>query len=177
MFPVLQTQRYILRQITHADAPELFKGLSDQVVIQYYGVSYHSMEGIRLQLEWYESLLRNQTGIWWAICNKEADAKLIGTCGFNNWKQEHKCTDMGYWLLPQAWNKGIMTECLPAIIQYAFTHLDIHRIEAVVESENTRSSHLLKKLGFTYEGTQRECEIKNYRYINLEYYALLNPSN
>jgi [ribosomal protein S5]-alanine N-acetyltransferase len=167
----------MLRQITAADKKALFEGLSDPVVIQYYGVSYRTMEEIQWQLDWFESLLRKKKGIWWAICFKETPEQLMGTCGFNNLKKEHKCTDMGYWLLPKAWNKGIMAECIQAIIAYAFTHMDIHRIEAIVEKGNDRSSHLLRKLQFTLEGINRECEIKNGTYIDLECYARLNPDN
>jgi ribosomal-protein-alanine N-acetyltransferase len=176
-FPVLYTEKCILRQITVADKRALFEGLSDPAAIQYYGVSYRSIEEIQWQLDWFESLLKTRTGIWWAICFKETPDQLIGTCGFNNWKKEHKCTDMGYWLLPAAWNQGIMVQCVQAIIDYAFTHMDIHRIEAIVEKENVRSSHLLRKLQFTLEGVHRECEIKNKKYIDLEFYARLNPVN
>jgi ribosomal-protein-alanine N-acetyltransferase len=52
--------------------------------------------------------------------------------------------------------------------------MQMHRIEAVVEAENELSSRLLSKLGFAFEGTHLECEIKNGRYIDLSYYALLN---
>jgi RimJ/RimL family protein N-acetyltransferase len=43
-----------------------------------------------------------------------------------------------------------------------------------VETGNASSRTLLSRLGFTHEGTHRECERKHGRYISLEYYARLN---
>jgi ribosomal-protein-alanine N-acetyltransferase len=49
----------------------------------------------------------------------------------------------------------------------------VHRVEAEVEPENFSSSRLLRKLGFSLEGTRRQCEWKNGRFVDLEYYSLL----
>jgi ribosomal-protein-alanine N-acetyltransferase len=50
----------------------------------------------------------------------------------------------------------------------------LHRIVAVIEPANHASARLLQKLGFRYEGTLRQCELKNGAYIDHAYYALLN---
>jgi ribosomal-protein-alanine N-acetyltransferase len=50
----------------------------------------------------------------------------------------------------------------------------INRLEAFVEEDNNASAKLLEKMGFAYEGTMRDCEIKNGRYISLLIYALLH---
>jgi [ribosomal protein S5]-alanine N-acetyltransferase len=173
-FPELITERFLLRQITPADQQVVFKGLSDPQVIQYYGVSYTSFEATADQMKFYDELLKEATGIWWAICFKENPAEMIGACGFNYRNQEHKKIEIGYWLLPGYFGKGIMLETVPEITRYAFTKMDIHRIEAVVENGNDNSTKLLKRLNFTYEGTLVDSEIKNGQFISLQYWALLN---
>ncbi|MNT83473.1 Ribosomal-protein-serine acetyltransferase [compost metagenome] len=80
---------------------------------------------------------------------------------------------MGYWLLPEYWGQGVMQECVPAIIDHLFTKTRLHRIEANVESENESSKKLLLRNGFSHEGTFKESEWKNGRYITIEYYARL----
>jgi [ribosomal protein S5]-alanine N-acetyltransferase len=55
--------------------------------------------------------------------------------------------------------------------------MNLHRIAAEVEEDNYGSIAVLKKCGFTYEGTLRECEIKEGRFINLHLYALLKKEN
>ncbi len=163
----------MLREILPADQQQIFEGLSDENVIQYYGVSYGTFADTRQQMDWYENLLETSTGIWWGI-SFMGEEKLTGACGINNINKEHRKAEMGYWLLPDNWGKGIMTEVLPLIIEHAFDTLDLHRIEATVEVDNIASKKLLSKQGFEYEGTLKECEFKNEQFIDLDYFALLN---
>jgi [ribosomal protein S5]-alanine N-acetyltransferase len=173
MFPEIKTQKFCLRKIVSTDQQQIFEGLSDEVVIKYYGVSYNTFKETVRQMEWYDNLIKTGRGIWWGI-NFHGTTELIGACGFNNISMEHRKTEMGYWLLPQNWKKGIMIEVIPSIINYAFNILNLHRIEATVENDNLASKKLLIKLGFEYEGTLKECELKNEKFINLDYYALLD---
>jgi ribosomal-protein-alanine N-acetyltransferase len=176
-FPRLQTGRFTLRRIGPADKFRVFEGLSHPDVTRYYGVSYGSLEETQAQMDWYDYLLESQTGIWWGICFTHDPSRLIGACGFNEWHRVHNRAEIGYWLLPDYWGQGVMTECLPAIIGHAFTAMHLHRIVAVVEPPNGQSARLVQKLGFGYEGTLRQCEIKNGAYIDHAYYALLNPTS
>ena len=174
MFPSFNTKHFLLRQITQADQAKIFEGLSHPDVIPFYGISFRTYEETQAQMDWYKQLTEMQTGIWWGICQQDNPSELIGACGFNNWRKEHQCIEIGFWLMPDHWKKGIMRECIPVIIHYAFSEMNVHRIEAVVETGNQSSSRLLQNLGFFYEGTHRECEIKNGRFISLEYFAFLN---
>ncbi len=176
MFPELTTDRFRLREILPSDQQKIFEGLSDKSVIKYYGVSYSTFKEARQQMDWYKNLIITQTGIWWGICSKDNE-EMVGACGFNNTGKEHKKTELGYWLLPHYWKQGIMIEVIPSIINYAFDILALHRIEATVEIDNLSSKKLLGKLGFKYEGTLKECEFKNEKFIDLNYYALLNSSH
>ncbi|EQM70201.1 GNAT family protein [Pseudomonas tohonis] len=173
MFPTLETPRFRLREITLADTRAIFAGLSHPQVIRYYGVSYATLEATRVQMDWYRSLLRERTGIWWGICTPDNPAHLIGACGYHEWDHGHRCAELGYWLLPEYWGGGVMRECLEAVIAHAFVAMRLHRIEAVVDLENPASSGLLRRLGFTHEGVRRECEYKDGRYLSLDCFGLL----
>ena len=48
-----------------------------------------------------------------------------------------------------------MRESLEAVIAHGFAAMDLHRIEAVVDTDNGASSGLLRRLGFTHEGVRR----------------------
>jgi ribosomal-protein-alanine N-acetyltransferase len=67
----------------------------------------------------------------------------------------------------------VTTEVLKTVIEYCKEEKDIHRLEAFVEEGNIASSKVLEKLGFVYEGTMKDCEIKNEKYISLLIYALI----
>jgi len=172
-FPILSTNRLLLRKFTDNDLHNIFYGLSHPDVIQYYGVSYDSLEASRNQLTFFHDLEKNGTGIWWAICDK--DNKLFyGACGLNNLEKEHKKAELGFWILPEYWRKGIITEAVPLVCEYGFNVLSLHRIEAIIETENQNSLAVMHKLQFTHEGTMRECEIKNDKFINLAIYSKLS---
>jgi|SRR5690606_6892303 len=124
-------------------------------------------------MEWYEQLLIDRSGIWWAIENRNSQ-EFMGTIGLYNWVKEHRRAEIGFWLLPPFWRQGYTFEALEEVIQYAFTQLKIHRIEAEVESLNTHSKNTLEKAGFKLEGTLKSYEIENGEFIDLDIYAILN---
>lgn len=176
-FPVLQTERLLLRKVEQADAATVLLGYSDPLVNRYMSVAYHSLPEVQTQLDFYNSIYENGTGVWWAICPKDDPSIVIGNGGLNNYSAQHRCIEIGYWLLPPMQGKGFAGEAVGEICNYAFKKLAVHRIEAIVEEGNEASITLLEKLGFTCEGTHRECEIKNGNYISLICYALLNPTH
>lgn len=172
MFPNLYTKRLLLRQITQGDIKQVFKGLSHPEVTQYYGVSYQTLAATQAQINWYYALYAQQTGIWWGLCSPD-DLELFGACGFNNLSRQHSKAEIGFWLLPEYWNQGLMFEAVEACIHFVFKKVCLHRLEAYVETPNLASAALLKKLHFQQEGTFRDYEYKNGKYINLAVYARL----
>lgn len=173
-FPLLKTERLLLRQFTSTDLPKVFEGLSHPDVIPYYGVSYHSLEATKEQMKWFTEIEQQGTGIWWAVCPADNKA-FYGAGGLNNISHQHRKAEIGFWLLPEYWGMGIMKEAMPLIVEYGFSQLNLHRIEALVETENKNCKAAITRLNFQHEGTMRECEVKNGKYISLDIYAALNP--
>lgn len=172
MFPQLETERLLLQQFYPEDQDFVFEALSHPDVIRHYGVSYQTLEATKVQMEWFQNLFTEKTGIWWKIVRKE-DLQPLGGIGMNNYQVHHQKTEIGYWLLPAHWGKGIISEALPVMVDYLFSQWNIHRIEAVVEEGNKNSSRVLEKSGFHYEGMMRDSEIKNGVYISLHMFSLL----
>jgi [ribosomal protein S5]-alanine N-acetyltransferase len=173
MFPILTTERFLLQEITTDDQVFIFEGLSHPQIIPYYGVSYQTFDAVKAQMNFYRDMQVNETGIWWKIVGKETGER-VGAIGFNNYNKQHNRTEIGYWLLPRYWKKGIIHEVLPVMIDFILNKKKIHRVEALVEVGNTASEKVLKRLGFIYEGCMRDCEIKNGSYISLLMYSLLS---
>ena len=171
-FPALKTDNIILRKIKSTDQFAVFQGLSDEQVIKYYGVEYHSFADTKMQLDWFNQQLREKTGIWWGITTNEIGT-LLGTCGLYNLQEVHRKAELGYWLMPTYWRQGIMRKALTSILEYGFQELNLHRVEAYVETENMASFNLLQRLGFRHEGTLQDCELKRGKFISLNILALL----
>lgn len=173
MFTDLRGPRFFLRKMNDHDIHAVFAGLSNPQVISHYGISYASLDATRVQMEWYATIEREGSGIWWAICDPESPSTLMGACGFNGKNPEHKTIEVGYWLLPEHWKKGVMSECLPMALKYAFEALAVHRVEAVVEPANVASVRVLEATGFRCEGIKRECEWKDGQPQSLLIYSRL----
>lgn len=171
-FPELKSKRFVLRQFVESDIHNVFKALSNPEVIKYYGVNYLSLEATKEQMEWFANIRKEKTGIWWAICDRETQA-FCGGIGFSSLTTQHSKAEIGFWLLPEFWGKGVAQEAAKTAIHYAFEELNLHRIEAFVETENVNCTNLMKKLNFVHEGTMRECEIKNDNFTSLAIYSFL----
>lgn len=165
----IRTNRLLLREIAHSDIDSIFKGLSHPAVIRHYGVSFQTLEAAKEQMEWFADAKQK----WFAICSVD-NQLFYGAGGLNDISKEHQKAEIGLWLLPEYWGRGIMKEALPLICDYGFDELGLHRIEGFVDSENKNCKRAMSKLDFEYEGTMKDCEVKNGQYISIDIYAKLN---
>ncbi len=72
-----------------------------------------------------------------------------------------KNAEIGYFLDPMYWHKGIMTKAIKAVSSYVFREFDVLRIYAETFCDNFASARALSRAGFTHEATLRKCIIKN----------------
>ncbi|MFS0638907.1 GNAT family protein [Mesobacillus foraminis] len=172
-FPRLETKRLVLREVTTEDSNSLLKYLSDEEVMKYYGLNpFESINDALDEISWYQSIQKNKTGIRWGITLKDQGA-VIGSCGFHNSVLQHFRTEIGFELSKDHWGKGIAFEAVQAIISYGFEHLELQRIEALIEPPNSSSQRLVEKLGFIREGLLRNYEFTCGKFDDLYMYSLL----
>ena len=152
-FPIIETPRLRLRQITHADVSALLAIYSDAETMRYYATPYTSVEESHDDVQLHKRRFREKTGIRWAITLK-GDDTLIGNCGYNPRAYGNRC-DIGYILSREHWRTGIMYEAISAMLPFGFHELELNRIEAWIFPGNDASCRLAEKLGFTYEGLLR----------------------
>ncbi|HRP02257.1 MAG TPA: GNAT family N-acetyltransferase [Candidatus Kapabacteria bacterium] len=171
---IIKTERLLIRPIVEDDITNIFKGLSHPDIIRYYGVSFDTLEATKEQMHFYANLEKNETGMWFAICSSD-NTFFYGAGGLNSLSKKHLKAEIGFWLLTDFWGQGIMTEAMPLICDFGFNKLGLHRIEGFVETDNLNCKNAMKKLNFSYEGTMKDCEIKNGKFISLDIYALTKP--
>jgi RimJ/RimL family protein N-acetyltransferase len=86
-----------------------------------------------------------------------------------------RSAEIGYWLGEPFWGRGIATEVLRALTDYAWATFDIIRLEAGVFSWNPASARVLEKAGYTLEGCLRQGVVKQGRVGDRLIYGLLRP--
>ncbi len=107
----------------------------------------------------------------WAI---DRAGEPIGGCGLhfktNVWR---KNVEIGYWVGRPFWGRGIATAAARALVDHAFTHLDIQRIHASAFEWNPASQRVLEKAGFLLEGRHRDAIYKDGRTTSEMVFGLL----
>jgi len=172
-FPVLETQRLILRAATPADAEAIKAIFADPEVTRYHDLStFTTIEEALAVIERRAQRFSNGTGIRWGIARKE-DNILIGSCGFGAWNKETRTVEIGYELLSAFWGQGIMTEALQAVLKFGFEQMGWQRIIARVMLDNTASIKLLQKLSFQDAGLLRQHGFWKGQHHDLRRFVLL----
>jgi len=97
---------------------------------------------------------------------------IAGIIGYLWIDRTNRVTQIGYWLAADYQGRGIMTRACKALTRYAFTTLELNRVEIAAAPENRRSCAIAERLGFVEEGLHREAEWLYDRYVDNRYYAM-----
>ncbi|QKJ30798.1 GNAT family N-acetyltransferase [Mucilaginibacter mali] len=152
-FPVLATDRLVLRKLDLSDNEALLKLRSDESVNRYLDrPPTNSIADAEAFIHKIAAIIQNQHGIYWAITLKDEDA-LIGTICFWNFNHEKRMADIGYELMPQYQGQGFMQEALAKVLAYAFDTMQLKVITGLIHPENERSIQALKRNGFILDKT------------------------
>jgi RimJ/RimL family protein N-acetyltransferase len=104
------------------------------------------------------------------------DGEAAGGIGLELRTDVHRrSAEIGYWLCEAVWGRGIATEALRAVTEYAFAHFDLCRLEAGVFEWNPASMRVLEKAGYTLEGRARLAVTKDGQTIDRLLYTLVRP--
>jgi len=149
--PILETERLILRPLTIADADAVFSGWASDPEVNKY-MSYALHETINTTIEWLtheEKNIDSDEYFSWGFVLKE-NGKLIGSggCGYD---KKHKMFAPGYNIMKVFWGKGLTTEALRAIIDFAVSELGAREFFCNHATENIASGKVMEKVGFVYQ--------------------------
>jgi ribosomal-protein-alanine N-acetyltransferase len=105
---------------------------------------------------------------------RRSDEALLGAITLDNIRRgPAQSGTLGYWTGQQFARQGYMREALEAMRHYAFTRLDLSRLEAACLPENAASRGLLEAVGFKYEGVAQSYLQINGRWRTHVLYAAL----
>ena len=154
----IETKRLVVRCYDPADAPLLAESISVNVEhlrpwMPWVYREPEPMEEKFQRLKRFRGLFDLGQDFVYGIFNPD-ETKLIGGTGLHTRLGDGEL-EIGYWIHKDYINQGLVTESTAALVKVAFEILRVHRIEIHMDSENTASAAIPRKLGFTYEGTLR----------------------
>jgi len=106
----------------------------------------------------------------------DVDGFAVGAIGFRPGDDIHRhSAEIGYWLGEEYWNRGIITEAVIAMTEYAFNTMKMTRVHAEVFMWNTASMRVLEKAGYLREGVLRKSVYKDRQWVDEVVYAKIGP--
>jgi ribosomal-protein-alanine N-acetyltransferase len=165
----MDAKHVVLRSIVADDLKFVYEGLSHADVIKYYGISFNSIEGTKEQMEWFANQEEQNIGKWFAVVDKDS-GEFYGAGGVNDINDG--VGEIGFWLFPKYWGRGIMQVAMPKIVEFTFKNFSIDKIEGLVETDNLNCKKAMKKQAFIFDKTLLNCEEKNGKLISLDVYFI-----
>jgi ribosomal-protein-alanine N-acetyltransferase len=86
---------------------------------------------------------------------------------------DHQHAEVGYWIARASWGEGVASEAMAAVLHWAFTELELHRVFARHMATNPASGAVMRKNGLRHEGTLREHYWKLGRHHDFLVYGIL----
>jgi [ribosomal protein S5]-alanine N-acetyltransferase len=180
-FPILRTERLVLRPMTQEDAPALFELRTDPVINRYIDrLPTTELEDALRFIEKIDKGIRDNRWLYWAITEtthkedldredpegqeilKDHEVqqgqevlpdRLIGTICLWNFVPTDDKAELGYELSAARQGRGLMGEAVEVVLAYGFGTIGLSAVEAAVHPENAASVKVLKRDGFTLVGT------------------------
>lgn len=150
-FPVLTTERLILRKISLDDDKAIYLERSNEIVNKY--IARTPPADITEAQAWIARINKSideGQNVNWAITLKDSGT-FIGLICLWNFSEDRTIAETGYELNPDYHGQGYMNEALNCILNFGFTTLKLSIIEAYTQKGNTNSIRLLTKNGFIHD--------------------------
>ena len=130
----------------------------------------------RRRLKMYKAELRQGVTYSFLIFRRIDDVLLGGITLSNLRRGVAQSATLGYWIGSPHGNQGYMTDSLAAILEFAFSRIGLHRVEAACLPANEASRRLLLRSGFREEGYAREYLRISGRWQDHQLFAILRDN-
>lgn len=174
----LETERLTLRLPQHSDYRDWadLRAESAEFLQPWeptWSADHLSRKGFNNRVFWAERSVKGDTAVP-VFLIRRSDQALVGALTLDNIRRgPSQAGTLGYWTGARFARQGYMKEAIAGITHYAFTKLDLSRIEAACLPENVASRGALEKAGFKYEGVAQAYLQINGRWRNHVLYSAL----
>jgi [ribosomal protein S5]-alanine N-acetyltransferase len=145
---MFETERLFLRKMTEDDLESVFAMRSDADVMRYIREPQQRDEA----LNWIKLVSSRWEGEKIGFCSvflKETN-QFVGWCGLWQLKETDEI-EVGYAFFKDFWGQGLAVEASKPFLQYGFTELNLPKIVACANPDNTGSRRVMEKLGMTFD--------------------------
>ena len=140
-----------LRPWQQSDVPTLVRAYADPGIHQWHARSMTLAEA-ELWIDHELDRWGQELGSSWAITR---EGSVLGRVGIGGVSLEEARAGVTYWVLPEVRGRGVASQALEAVADWAFGSVGFHRLELDHSTQNPASCRVATKAGFAPEGTLR----------------------
>jgi RimJ/RimL family protein N-acetyltransferase len=169
----IESNSYIMRPFKISDAELWQIWDTDPEVQSFMPEPFNEVQNIEEQYKYIEECGADEEGFYWSIETKSG--ATIGTIALTELNSYHQVADLGIVIGDKNyWGKGVATEVIRALVNYAFAHLNIRKISAEVEDGNVGMIKAFEKIGFKQDGVFESARVKNNQRISVYHFGIIN---
>jgi len=146
----LETERLLLRPLTHNDVDAFYAIIGDPITMRYYPQTFTREDAA----EWIERNLRRyeKDGYGLLAVVLKCSGEVIGDCGLS-WQlaDDTPMLELGYHFLREQWGHGYATEAARACMEYAFRGLGAEKLVSLIIEQNQSSRRVAERNGMRIE--------------------------
>jgi len=160
---IFKSERLGFRNWIHEDFDEFAKLNSDEEVMEFFPNTLTTDE-VKVLFKKLKSHF-SENGFTYYATDILATSEFIGMIGLASQQYKSKYTpaiDIGWRLKRKAWGKGFATEGAKRCLAYGFNNLGIKKIISVCTTNNTKSEHVMKKIGMYKKGEFNHPELSKH---------------
>jgi len=151
----IATERLVLKSITPQIIHALFNEKTEAEIKRFFDTDDSGYDHLKGMHE--RGMETHRISLFYFLVVEKENNTIIGDCGFHTWNKSHRRAELFYNLRYDTdKRKGIMSEAVAKVLDFGFTTLELHRVEALTATWNIASIRLLERFKFTREGTMRE---------------------
>lgn len=170
----LSLETCVIRSWRLEDVDGLVRSANHRAVAAFLRDSFPHPYSYAEGQAWVDLCMAQQPEVDFVI---EVEGEVAGGIGLEPQYDIYRQTaEIGYWLNPRFWGRGICTEAVIALTNWAFETLEYRRIYAGVFSNNPASMRVLEKAGYTREARLKQAIYKRGQVLDEVVYATWPPA-
>jgi [ribosomal protein S5]-alanine N-acetyltransferase len=148
----LEGERVVLRDWRDEDAPALEPVCGEWDVCAFTSVPEVYSEPEALAWIGRQREKRAAGSVLALAIQGRDDDRALGNVNLSGLAEGAREAEIGYWLVPEARGRGLVTEAASLLADWGFANLGLTRIEFAILPENLASQRVAERLGATPEG-------------------------
>ena len=167
-----------LRPYETGDAKSLWEAAHESVVEVGPWLAWcHAQYSVADAVEWIRSrapLAAERREYHFAILG--TDGRFLGGCGINQINRIHRFGNLGYWVRTSATGRGVATDAVRQLAEFAFRNTDLLRLEILCAVGNERSQRVAERANAVREGVLRNRLLLHGQPVEAVMYSLVRKA-